>query len=77
MKYLKPAAVALAVCLFAPRVEAVPGDINKDGIVNLVDFFILADNFGQEGQSVENVYVIGEFVNRGNMDLRLVSRIRG
>ena len=53
MKYLKPAAVALAVCLFAARVEAVPGDINKDGIVNLVDFFILADNFGQEGQAVD------------------------
>ncbi len=29
-----------------------PGDINKDGVVNILDFLVIASNFGQEGDNV-------------------------
>ena len=34
-------------------VHAVIGDLNLDGVVDLQDFFILADNFGREGEPPE------------------------
>ena len=37
------------VLICAVPVHAVIGDLNLDGVVDLVDFFILADNFGREG----------------------------
>ena len=41
--------IALMVLVCAVPVHAVIGDLNLDGVVNLQDFFILADNFGREG----------------------------
>ena len=41
--------IALMVLVCALPVHAVIGDLNLDGEVGLQDFFILADNFGQEG----------------------------
>ncbi len=35
--------------LWANVAYCVVGDLNKDGVVNFGDFFILADNFGKEG----------------------------
>jgi hypothetical protein len=29
--------------------QGIPGDLNRDGKVDLTDFFILAENFGKEG----------------------------
>ena len=41
--------IALMVLVCALPVHAVIGDLNLDGVVDLKDFFILADNFGREG----------------------------
>ena len=41
--------IALMVLVCAVPVHAVIGDLNLDGIVDLQDFFLLADNFGREG----------------------------
>jgi hypothetical protein len=39
----------MLVLLTTSGAGAVDGDINADGIVDLRDFFILADNFGETG----------------------------
>ena len=41
--------IALMVLVCAVSGHAVIGDLNLDGVVDLQDFFILADNFGREG----------------------------
>lgn len=41
--------VLLAVLALSARVDAVPGDVNKDGKVDLADYGILSANFGLEG----------------------------
>ena len=40
--------IALMVLVCALPVHAVIGDLNLDDVVNLQDFFLLADNFGRE-----------------------------
>ena len=43
-------AILLAVMLaMSGPASAVVGDLNRDGVVDLLDFFLLADNFGEEG----------------------------
>ena len=39
--------------------DAVLGDLNRDGVVDFDDFFILADNFGKRGspEQIDTVYV--------------------
>ena len=44
--------IALMVLVCAVPVHAVIGDLNLDGVVDLQDFFILADNLGREGAPV-------------------------
>jgi len=42
--------LVLALALTAgDTAHAVPGDINRDGVVDFRDFYILADNFGKRG----------------------------
>ena len=44
-------AFLLAVMLaMAGPASAVVGDLNRDGVVDLKDFFVFADNFGRRGQ---------------------------
>jgi hypothetical protein len=44
-------AILLAVMLaMSGPASAVVGDLNRDGVVNLKDFFIFSDNFGETGQ---------------------------
>ena len=40
--------VFMAVLLTSPA-YAILGDLNRDGRVDYVDFFVFADNFGKEG----------------------------
>ena len=43
-------AILLAVMLaMSGPASAVVGDLNRDGVVDLKDFLMLADNFGLEG----------------------------
>ena len=44
------AAGVLVVAGYGAPVAAVTGDLNRDGEVNLFDFFMLADNFGRKGE---------------------------
>ena len=39
--------------------DAVLGDLNRDGVVDFDDFFILADNFGKRGspEQIDTVFV--------------------
>ena len=39
----------LLILMFAVPATAIPGDIDRDGDVDLDDFFLLGDNFGKEG----------------------------
>jgi len=48
MKTTLPLALVLAL-MAVNLAHAVPGDINRDGVVNLDDFYILAENFGKKG----------------------------
>lgn len=42
--------MAVGVAVFLPSpVGAVVGDLNLDGVVDLKDFFLLVDNFGERG----------------------------
>ena len=40
----------LVVMATAGPATAVVGDLNRDGVVDLEDFFVFADNFGRRGQ---------------------------
>ena len=41
--------IALPLALLAGAAQAVPGDIDCSGRVDIADFWILVDHFGQEG----------------------------
>ena len=49
MKIITLLGLVVMVVMWTDGVNAIPGDVNCDGIVNFDDFFLLADNFGQEG----------------------------
>ena len=42
-------ALVLLVLFGGQWVWGVPGDLNKDGVVDFADFFLFADNFGKTG----------------------------
>ena len=48
---------SLIILSLSSKLWAVPGDINRDGVVDFEDFFIFADNFGKSGSpEVDIVY---------------------
>ena len=50
MSILSAVVYSLVVSFTLPsKTEAVPGDINLDGVVDFDDFFLLADHFGESG----------------------------
>ena len=68
-------AILLAVMLaMSGPANAVVGDLNRDGVVNLLDFFIFSDNFGETGQpDVSDCTVTGPLVDDGSVVPGLLS----
>ena len=60
--------LVLAMLSMAVPASAVVGDLNRDGVVDLNDFFVFADNFGEAGQpDVSDCTVTGPLVDDGSV----------
>jgi len=46
---LRVLVIGIALIGLTSPVHSIVGDLNKDGIVDFADFFLLAENFGKEG----------------------------
>jgi len=68
-------AFLLAVMLgMSGPASAVVGDLNRDGVVDLEDFFVFADNFGETGQpEFSDCIVTGPLVDDGSVIPDLLS----
>ena len=55
--------ILAAVVLAGGSARAVTGDLNRDGVVNYDDFFILAENFGKRGTPVPETQIISTTIH--------------